>query len=313
VMLAGGGFGSNVTMMQEHVPQPSSHISVQPEGNTGDGLVLGVSAGGVLGQGNQDNAYYMPASVRRDRDGKIVQKYPHFGGNALPGTLIVGPSGQRFVNEASNYHHIGREMNRLNIGTAYFIADERYVTNRGLGLVKPGRVGRSTFLASGYLKKANDVRALARLLGIEPERLAVTVSRFNEFAARGIDSDFGRGTSRFDQASGDPRHRPNPNIGALQQPPYYAVALHPGSASTAMGLKTTPDAQLLDRNGTPIAGVYAVGLDQNSFVGGTLPAGGVLIGSGVVFGYRAALAIAASVDAPLTESTNPRLDCELSS
>lgn len=303
VVLAGGGFGSNVTMMQEHVPQPSSHISVQPEGNTGDGLMLGVSAGGVLGQGNQDNAYYMPASVRRDRDGKIVQKYPHFGGNALPGSLIVDPSGQRFVNEASNYHHIGREMNRLNIGTAYLIADERYVTNRGLGLVKPGRVGRNKFLASGYLKKANDVRALARLLGIEPERLAVTVSRFNEFAARGIDSDFGRGTSRFDQASGDPRHRPNPNIGALQQPPYYAVALHPGSASTAMGLKTTPDAQLLDRNGTPIAGVYAVGLDQNSFVGGTLPAGGVLIGSGIVFGYRVALAIAASADAPLTEST----------
>jgi succinate dehydrogenase/fumarate reductase flavoprotein subunit len=303
VVLASGGFGSNVTMMQERVPQPSSHISVQPEGNTGDGLLLGVAAGGVLGQGNQDNAYYSPTSTRRDRDGKIVQKYPHFGGSAMPGSLIVDPSGQRFVNEASNYHHIGREMNRLNIGTAYLIADERYVTNRGLGLVKPGRFGRNKFLAEGYLKKANDLTALARLLGIEPERLAGTVSRFNEFAARGIDSDFGRGTSRYDQASGDPRHRPNPNIGPLQQPPYYAVAIHPGSASTAMGLKTTPDAQVLDRNGGPIAGLYAVGLDQNSFAGGTLPAGGVLIGSGVVFGYRAALAIAASADAALTEST----------
>lgn len=303
VVLAGGGFGSNATMMQEHVPQPSSHISVQPEGNTGDGLMLGVSAGGVLGQGNQDDAYYMPASVRRDRDGKIVQKYPHFGGNALPGSLIVDASGQRFVNEASNYHHIGREMNRLNIGTAYLIADERYVTNRGLGLVKPGRVGRNKFLATGYLKKANDLSALAHLLGIEPERLAGTVSRFNEFAARGIDVDFGRGTSRYDQASGDPTQRPNPNLGQLQQPPYYALAIHPGSASTALGLKTTPDAQLLDRDGAPIAGLYAVGLDQSSFVGGTLPAGGVLIGSGVVFGYRAALAIAASVDAPLIEPT----------
>jgi len=303
VVLAGGGFGSNVTMMQEHVPQPSSHISVQPEGNTGDGLMLGVSAGGVLGQGNQDNAYYMPASARRDRDGKIGGKYPHFGGTAKPGSLIVDPRGQRFVNEASNYHHIGREMNRLNIGTAYLIADERYVTNYGLGLVKPGRLGRRKFLAAGYLKKANDMSALARLLGIEPERLTGTVSRFNEFAARGIDSDFGRGKSRYDQASGDPTHRPNPNIGSLQQPPYYAVAIHPGSASTAMGLKTTADAQLLDRNGAPLAGLYAVGLDQSSFVGGTLPAGGVLIGSGVVFGYRAALAIAASADASLTEST----------
>ena len=49
----------------------------------------------------------------------------------------------------------------------------------------------------------------------------------------GIDSDFGRGSRAFDRCHGDPTVKPNPNLGAIEKPPFYAVRMYPGDVGTA--------------------------------------------------------------------------------
>ena len=61
----------------------------------------------------------------------------------------------------------------------------------------------------------------------------------------------------------------------------------PGSFGTFAGLKTNGSAQVLDRDGRPIAGLYAVGTDMASVMGGFYPSGGINLGPAMTFGYIA--------------------------
>lgn len=51
-------------------------------------------------------------------------------------------------------------------------------------------------------------------------------------------------------------------------------------------------AQVLDAQGRPVAGLFAVGNDMASIMGGHYPAGGITLGPGMTFGYIAGRALA---------------------
>ena len=70
--------------------------------------------------------------------------------------------------------------------------------------------------------------------------------------------------------------------------PFYAVRIVPGSLGTFAGLKTDDLARVLDVHNQPISGLYAVGNDMSSIMGGNYPAGGITLGPGMTFGYVAA-------------------------
>jgi len=74
----------------------------------------------------------------------------------------------------------------------------------------------------------------------------------------------------------------------LEKGPFYAVRVVPGSFGTFAGLATDARARVLDASDTPIPGLYAVGNDQASVMGGHYPAGGINIGPAMTFGYIAA-------------------------
>ena len=75
-------------------------------------------------------------------------------------------------------------------------------------------------------------------------------------------------TSRQAQPSG---HRPNACNAPLTRAPFYAVTLYTGDLGTSRGLVTTADAQVINQQGEPIKGLYAVGNDMNSMMAGTYP------------------------------------------
>ena len=52
---------------------------------------------------------------------------------------------------------------------------------------------------------------------------------------------------------------------------------------------TDARARVLDVAGAVIAGLYAVGNDMNSVMGGTYPGPGITLGPGLTFGYVAAM------------------------
>jgi succinate dehydrogenase/fumarate reductase flavoprotein subunit len=169
------------------------------------------------------------------------------------------------------------------------VCDAGALKRYGIGMVRPGGKGLEPFLADGYLKQGNTLAELAQQLKVPAGKLQATVERFNAFADQGVDEDFQRGTTDYQRANGDVTwHGPNPCLGALCEGPFYAVALYPGDIGAATGLVTDGDARVLNAQSVAIDGLYAVGNDMHSIMGGVYPAPGITIGPGVTFGYLAA-------------------------
>jgi predicted oxidoreductase len=145
------------------------------------------------------------------------------------------------------------------------------------------------FLADGYLTQGATLDELAGRLGIDAAGLKASVQQINTCAQTGVDPDFQRGVTAYQQNIGDATagHK-NPNLGPLDTAPFYAVKLYPGDIGAATGFATDGDARVLDAAGQPIAGLYAVGNDMHSIMGGVYTAPGITIGPGIVFGFLAA-------------------------
>ena len=65
---------------------------------------------------------------------------------------------------------------------------------------------------------------------------------------------------------------------------------------TARGLVTDSRARVLGTAATPVPGLYAVGNDMHSIMGGVYTAPGITIGPGLVFAYLAAQHAGARAD-----------------
>lgn len=292
VVFASGGFGANKDLTRQFIPNPDAHVSVQPAENVGDGIRIAQANGGKLGPVNPDNGVWAPVSVLRHKDGS-VSKFPDFGPQrGKPGSIIVDQKGQRFYNEAAPYQQFVGAMNDLGLDKAYFIGSRRFLRSYGMGVALPAPYPLGSLVRDGYLIEGKTLSELAHKIGATPSALEKTVAEFDAHAAKGEDPAFHRGSNAYDPSQGDPSHLPNPNVGPVGKGPYYALTLYPGNVSTVLGMATDKDGQVVDNDGTPIPGLYAVGLDQNTVFRGKYPGGGSSIGPAMTFGYRAAQKIA---------------------
>ena len=132
-----------------------------------------------------------------------------------------------------------------------------------------------------------------------------TLEQFNADARNGIDRAFGKGGNSYNRYMGDPQHPPNPCLAPLTSGPFYAIRIHTGDLGSARGLVTDAQANVLNRDGQPIAGLYAVGNDMNSLMKGTYPGPGITLGPALTFGWLAANHIAARLQAPTTHMETP--------
>ena len=140
-----------------------------------------------------------------------------------------------------------------------------------------------------FVFRAGTIAGLAEKLGMEPAALERQVAAMNDHARTGIDPQFHRGGTEYElENTGDPRVKPNPCLGPVDNPPYYAVRIDLGDVGTKGGIKVSGDAEVLDTNDQPIAGLYAVGNASGSPFARDYPGGGGTLGPAVIFGYRAA-------------------------
>jgi succinate dehydrogenase/fumarate reductase flavoprotein subunit len=294
VILASGGYGANQQMRRDNVPMADSGWSLQPEGNQGDGIRLGQSVGATFVRNNIDNGIWAPMSSLTTRSGERVNFSHIMLDRHRPGFIVVDTEGKRFVNEGSSYQAFCKAMHDRGIASAWLIGSHAAIRKHSMGMAKAAPLPIGRYIANGYLKKADSVRALATRIGIDPDRLAATVETFNGFAAAGRDPDFHRGEDGYSASQGDPDNKPNPSLGSLHQGPFYAIELHPGELSTLNGLETDEHAQVVDDHGHPIRRLYAVGIDANSVFRGAYPGGGASLGPTMTFAYIAAKHIAST-------------------
>lgn len=285
VLLNAGGFAHNLEMRERyHVHPTSTQWTHTALGDTGEVMRMAMEAGGATAL--MDFSWWNPTSVN-----PAVGAMAHVLDITHPHCIVVDSSGQRYVNESCSYVAFGIAMHERHKSVpavpSWAIIDSRHRQNYLWGGVKPG-APPAEWLSNGYMIAAASIDELADRCGIDRKMLAATVARFNGFARSGVDEDFGRGKSAYDQFLGDPSTKPNPNLGAIEQAPFYAVRLYPGDVGTAGGLVTDERARVLREDGSPISGLYAAGNIAAPVVGRSYPGSGTSIGSAMVFGYIAA-------------------------
>lgn len=299
VVLACGGFPHDAARKKAllpHAPNGTEHWSAASHGNTGDGLRLGESAGGVVAADLVHAAALAPVSLVPRPDGSVAH-FPHLIERGKPGLIAVTATGKRFANEADSYHDFMQALLRATPAgqgvKAWLVCDHAFLRHYGLGAAKPAPMPLGPMLASGYLKRGNTLHELAQACGMDPDGLTGTVKRYNRMAAAGCDDDFNKGQTPYNRMQGDVPHTQalglaNPCMAPLVQEPFYAVALVAGSLGTFAGLRCNAHAQVLDAHNQAIAGLYAGGNDMNSIMGGNYPSGGITLGPAMTFGFIAA-------------------------
>jgi succinate dehydrogenase/fumarate reductase flavoprotein subunit len=308
VILATGGFSNDLKRQAKVYPAAKTPINrtlLTSSASTGDGITAAESAGAAFSTALWQPAAWTPASQVPQAGGGHVA-FPHYIDRNKPGFIAVDCNGKRFANEASVYVNFVAVMiehcRDFPESSAWLIADSRAVDRYGIGAAPPFPLLLKRFVNNGYLKRASSLTELAQMISVPPDALQTTVARFNYFAERGKDEDFQRGESAYERACGDASVTPNPSLGPLLHPPFYAVQIFASDIGTFAGLKTDANAQVLTKDGQAIAGLYAVGNDAASAFGGTYPAAGITVGLALTFGYVAAKHIA---ETPETNQHRP--------
>ena len=279
-------------MLREFLPAPAAaEWSASAPGSTGDAITMGRGIGAALEF--MSSAWWSP--TYRMPDGRALAL---IAGKAYPRSIIVNAAGRRFANEAQPYEdfvkaQFASEARGEGAIPCYLIFDAVYRRNYPVAHLRPGKLKGDSRLekdlfASGLLTRAGSLAELAERLGIDPKGLEDTVQRFNAHAREGIDPDFKRGETEQDRFYADASVQPNPCLGPLDAPPFYALRAEAGNLDTKGGLKCDEHGRVLHESGAVIPGLYAAGNASAAAMGDTYPGAGATIASAMTFAYLAA-------------------------
>ena len=281
VILASGGFEWNPEMMAKYFPGPVEWTA-SPSTNTGDGQRMAEAVGAQLDR--MDQALIMgttPVMYEGRLQGQPAADY------FLPHSMVVNRLGKRFVNEK-----------QMNIGLAFAERDPE--TSEVLNL-PAWRIYDSQYASKyphampsqsydGNCFRADTLTELAAMIEIDDAGLVETARRFSGFARVGKDDDFGRGASAWDRRrGGDPRHSPNPTLGTIEKPPFYAMPFKASFLGTKGGPRTNERAEVLRPDGMRIKGLFAAGNVMANCFGSVGVGAGTTLGPCLTWGYIAGL------------------------
>jgi succinate dehydrogenase/fumarate reductase flavoprotein subunit len=290
VVLAAGGFPHDESRRRMMFPAPEQHWSLAAPSATGDGVRLGEEAGGTVDDTLAAPGAWCPVSLVPHSDGTIG-RFPHIIERGKPGIIGVLANGRRFCNEGNGYHDYVEAMLRAVPNgqevASWLVCTRAFQRRYGLGIARPAPLRVASLIRSGYIKTGATIRELARNSGIDPAGLERTLTEYNVHARKGEDPVFGRGSTLYNRYQGDAANQPNPCVAPIERGPFYAVKVVPGSFATFAGLKTDANARVMNEAGDVIEGLYAVGTDMASVMGGCYPAGGINLGPAMTFGYIA--------------------------
>ena len=300
VVVAAGGFERNDEMRKKYQRHPiEASWTVGHYDNMGDGILAGEAVGAKLDVELMREAWWMPATMApgvKYHNVLMLEK-------SLPHGMFVNRNAKRFVNEGESYNDLVIDMYEQDAKDhatvpGWFIVDGTYRSRYNLGPVLPTLVMPDKKLppgwrpGEGWLYKADTLDDLARQIGLDPAALRAEVDRFNGFARTGVDEDFHRGESANDRYYSDPRATPNPTLGPIEKPPFYAVPLTPSDLGTKSGLITDDTGRVLGEDDQPIPGLYAAGNSTSSVMGTRYAGAGATIGPAMVFGFLCGEAVA---------------------
>jgi succinate dehydrogenase/fumarate reductase flavoprotein subunit len=297
VILATGGFEWNDAVKHAFLRGPLD-APASPPTNRGDGLKMAMAAG--AGLGNMTSAWWVPTLAIPEAQWQSgeTRNMPVLIERTLPHGIMVNREGKRFCNEAANYSALAGAFHAFDPASyaypnlpAYLIFDSHYRERYPLSSIMPG-----TPLPE-WVAQAGSLEELAAQIGVDAKNLPATVNRFNELAEQLDDQDFGRGKTGYDRFYGDrSRDGAAATLGGVTKAPFYAVEIRMGALGTNGGAKTNAQAQIVDVDGEPIAGLFGAGNVIGAPTGSVYAGAGGTLGPALTFGYIAGRAAAKRVN-----------------
>jgi len=291
VILAAGGFERNQAMRETYLPHPTqAEWSATPPNNTGDAIRVAQRLGAALDL--MSHVWGAPTiRVAGEEKQRAI-----FIERAAPGCMVVNGKGRRFVNEAAPYSEFVPAMYRDHEQTgcsvpAWMVFDATFRHKFACGPILPASVMPDHRIPAAFrnlLVRADTLESLAAKTGIDAAGLTASAARMNDYAATGVDAEFGKGDNVFDTYYGDPHVQPNPCLAPIERAPFYAVRIDAGDIGTKGGLLTDECARVLRADRSSIPGLFAIGNTAASMMGTSYPGAGSTIGPAMTFGFIAA-------------------------
>jgi succinate dehydrogenase/fumarate reductase flavoprotein subunit len=272
-LLATGGFQADRGLRADHIHPQARGIELRSNPNsTGDGLRLGLAAGGVFGKpGAGFYGHLVPAGVPLADPALYTELALYYSEHGM----LFNVNGERFADETvgdhlTNMALLGQPGARgLLVGDA--VTYRRWITGSYVEGIAPANTFEACRRRGARCAVAADVAEFDLIpddWGYPGTKIREAIEAFNE-AARD-----GRGLSPSREF--DPR--------PLDQPPYYVIEAAPAITFTFGGLLIDRHARVLARQGVVpgllAAGSDAGGLYHRAYAGGLAPA--------LVFGLAAA-------------------------
>ncbi len=285
VLLNAGGFSHNQQMRDTYIPLTRTEWTHAAEGDTGDMHRELMRIGAHMAQMDEFVGNQMMLPPNEEPGGAQMQL-------AKPHAFLVDQSGVRYMSEGGSYMLFCQNMierhQTVPAVPSWMIMDSQFMKYHMLASSMPGVSKPKEWYSSGFLKKSKTIEGLAEAIGVDPAALKATTERFNGFARKGVDEDFGRGHNAYDAWLGDHTNKPNPALGTVEKGPFYAVKIVPGDVGTFGGAVTDCNARVLREDGSVIEGLYATGTTTAAVMGRTYPGAGCSIGPSFTFGFVAA-------------------------
>lgn len=235
VVLATGGFGSNDEMTYENDHEIDEYVkSTNSPGATGDGIIMAEA----LGADTVDMDKIQLYPVCDPETGRLL----YVGDTRLVGgALLVNKEGKRFVEELGTRREISMAIKAQTDHVGYLLWDEKSNEVTGTMASNPGEAEEQ--FDKGNLVKADTIEELADHFGLDKEQLLETVKTFNENSKNKKDPEFNLRMLGW----------------TVEEGPYYMLKAAPAVHHTMGGLKINTEAQVIDKDGDPIEGLYAAG------------------------------------------------------
>lgn len=285
VLLASGGFERNAELRRRYGVPGRAEWTMGAPGGIGTPIEAGIRHGAAVDL--LDQAWWSPGVMHPDGSSTFTL--------GVRAGVFVNGAGERFANESLPYDRFGREViagERSGVPHLpfWFVFDDREGGELPALSMVPV-LDRAAYVDAGIWHTADTLEDLADAIGVPADALVRTVSRFNGFAADGVDEDFHRGEAPFDTffATGP---GPNPALVPVEQGPFHAVQFGISDLGTKGGLVTDTVGRVQRADGSTMTGLYAAGNTMASLTEHTYPAPGCPIGTCMVFSYLAALDMA---------------------
>ncbi|MEG1894685.1 MAG: flavocytochrome c [Oscillospiraceae bacterium] len=235
VIITTGGFGSNIEMRKQYNPAIDEHIlSTNSVGSTGDGIVMAQAVGAdVTGM-----EYIQTYPICDPLTGTLL----YFDDARLYGhTVIVNKEGKRFVEELGRRDEMSMAIKAQTDSVCYELIDQNGFEQSKL---QENHAKELEYLyKNNLLVKADTLEEVAAGFGVDAAELKKTVDNYNGYVDAGKDTEFNK------------RSLPS----KIEKGPYYMIKAVPAVHHTMGGVKINTDAQVLNKDGKAIEGLYAAG------------------------------------------------------